>query len=100
MNRLGSIIPENYPEGYVVKIIAFLILFPIASYGQDAYTYGISKVGEILFEHSEMKRDLDEGFNTLKSKTPNYVVKPLEIILPTVMALRDKRFEIKYIRAF
>lgn len=82
------------------KLIIFLILFPVASYGQDAYTYGITKVGEILFEHSQVKRDLDEGFSSIKARTPYYIVKPLEIILPTAMALRDKRFEIRYIRVF
>ncbi len=67
---------------------------------QDVFVTGMTKVGEILYDNSQAKRDIEEGFAILREKTPRYIVAPLEIILPTVMALREQRFEIKYIKSF
>lgn len=82
------------------KLILLILLFPLACSAQDSYTNGISKVMEILWQESKERRDLEEGFSYARDKTPVQIVKMLEIMLPTLNALREQKFEIRYVGTF
>lgn len=81
-------------------LIILLLLLPIAVNAQDAYTIGISKVGEILYNGSQARKDIEEGFRYGKDKTPIPLVRMLEVILPTLNALREQKLELRFQREF
>lgn len=83
-----------------MKYIFVILFFPLASSGQTVYNEGINKVGEILFQHSQAKKDLDAGYKAYRDKWPDYVVKPMEILVPTLIGIQQGKFELKYMREF
>lgn len=82
------------------KIILLILFFPLACPAQDGYTNGIQKVFEVLWENSRERRDLEEGINYARDKTPVPVVKALEVMLPTLNALREQKLELRYVTTF
>jgi hypothetical protein len=83
-----------------MKYISFLILLFPGSVVAGDYTAAVNKIGEVLYNNSQAKKDIDEGFKELKYKTPDNIRKPMEIILPTVMSLIEHKFELKYVKEF
>lgn len=82
------------------KIILLILLFPLACPAQDSYTNGIQKVFEVLWENSRERRDLEEGISYARDKTPIPIVKVLEVMLPTLNALREQKLELRFATTF
>lgn len=82
------------------KIILLILLFPLASTADPGYTEAVNKIGEILYNNSREKRDLEAGFAEYKRKVPDYIVMPMEIIIPTAIKLIEKKVELRYMKEF
>lgn len=82
------------------KLILLILFFPLASFSSEDYNEGATKIIEILYNGSQEKKDLDAGFKYAQQRAPKYVVKALEIILPTANALREQRLELRYVKSF
>lgn len=84
----------------VNKFIFIILLFPLASLAQGNYTEGVSKVTEVLYNNSQTKKDVDAALKEIEYQTPDYIVKPMRILLPTIVGLVNNKFELKYVRSF
>jgi hypothetical protein len=82
----------------MVKILLILLLPSLCL--ADTYNDAVMKIGEVLYNQSREKEDLDEGFRYVKQQAPEYVVRPLEILIPTLMAIREQKFELRYRHEF
>lgn len=83
------------------KLIIFtILLFPLASTGNSDYTKAVEKISEALYKDSYLNKEMDYLAKDLKRSYPKYLVRPLEILLPTLNALREGRLELRYLHEF
>lgn len=82
------------------KYIFIILLFPLTSSAQGIYDESVNKITEVLYNTSETKKEVDYIIKDVEYKTPDYIVKPMRILLPTIIGLVNNRFELKYVRSF
>lgn len=87
-------------DKFLIKAAIIILFFPLATLAQSSYTEAVNKIGQVLFDNSREKQDLDAGYKYYKDKCPNYIVRPLEILIPTVMVANQGKFELRYSHEF
>lgn len=83
-----------------IKFIFFILFFPLASFGQGNYTEGIEKIMNILYEKSQIKKDIDNEYKYYVKKFDQETIAFLEIAIPTAVGMTTGKFEIKYVKSF
>lgn len=82
-----------------MKISLFIILFSSLAFADqmgDNILNAENKVMQVLYDHSQCKKDIDEGFKKLQQNTPDYILNPLKFILPIIGAVHDKKVTLGY----
>jgi hypothetical protein len=82
------------------KLLSLILLFPLASAADPGYTEAARKIGEIIYDNSQFKKDIDYKLGIVKAKVPENVRLTLEFIIPTTGMILQNKYELRYVRGF